>query len=151
MYYLSPYEFVRYWDIKLLSYPKALKDVDNPKHHVHMTEVGLKKLSASEGPQSLAKLDLKAGIDYQVLDAGDSEGSWLPFPDTEGSRHFRHQWILARRSRPCVPFFAGSPMPRPRGLRWVTECNGHNDILPSVGAGREHGVGTCPSRQLPAH
>ena len=62
VHYLSPYEFRRYWDIKLLSYPKTLKDVDNPKHHVHMTEAGLKKLSALQVPSLRRSLISKLAL-----------------------------------------------------------------------------------------
>ena len=148
VYYLSPYEFERYWDIKLLSYPKALKGLDNPKHHVHMTEAGLKKLSALEGPQCLANLDLKPGIDYKdgrrrlrrQLASFPRHGGLAPLPSPvdDGSSQQAVRAVLCRLADAAS-----------RGFRRVTECDDHNDILPPLGPGREHGFRARAACQPP--
>ena len=44
MWYLSPYEFVMYWEVELLSYPLSLRGAKDPRHHAHLTDAGIKKL-----------------------------------------------------------------------------------------------------------
>jgi hypothetical protein len=40
VWYLSPYEFVKYWEVVMVSYPHSLKDANHSRHHVRMTEEG---------------------------------------------------------------------------------------------------------------
>ena len=109
VWYLSPYEFVSEWDVKLLSYPQTLAETANPKHHADLTDVGMAKLRDRE-PGKRA-LDLYPGIDYVVKAGGDD---WLAFPDLPTTETFRNTWIIQKRRRPHVPTFMGSPVPSKR-------------------------------------
>ena len=108
VWYLSPYEFVTYWEPTLLSYPTHASDVEAPKHHVRMTDQGLAKLQCSD------RENLIPGTDYLVKDDTSEEQrpAWLPYPDLPSTQHFRHTWILMRRRRPVAPSFAGAPVPK---------------------------------------
>ena len=108
VWHLSPYEFVMYWEAKLVSYPEFKHDISNPKHHVVLTASGREKLHKQKGNENI---DLIAGIDYVVKPAGCG---WFAFPDTPSTQHFRHTWILARRTRAQTPSFVGSPLPHHR-------------------------------------
>ena len=46
VWYLSPYEFVKDWEIVMLSYPQTLRDARHPRHHVRLTPEGQAKLEA---------------------------------------------------------------------------------------------------------
>jgi hypothetical protein len=108
VWYLSPYEFVTYWEPTLLSYPTHILDVEAPKHHVRMTEPGLEKLKCGD------REDLIPGEDYLVKDdtTDQQRPAWLPFPNLPSTQLLRHTWILVRRRRPVAPSFAGAPVPR---------------------------------------
>ena len=108
VWYLSPYEFVTYWEPKLLSYPLRREDSANKCHHAHLTASGKDKLAQKTDAD--VENELIPGIDYTVKDG--IAGVWLPFPDIPSTQHFRHTWILQRRRRPKAPSFAGAPLPR---------------------------------------
>ena len=113
VWYLSPYEFVTYWEAILLTYPTE-KDAENSAGcHARLTECGKAKLEKCErsrdGDDSN---ELQAGVDYTVKEG--QPGVWLPFPERPATEHFRHVWILQRRRRPRAPSFAGAPVPRHR-------------------------------------
>ena len=46
LWHLSPYEFVMYWEPRLLSYPQSVADCQNPRHHARLTAAGVKKIGA---------------------------------------------------------------------------------------------------------
>ena len=106
LWYLSPYEFVTYWEPVLLSYPQSLQDKDNPNHHAALTEEGVAKLRARAVGHDE---ELEPGTDYKVRSGGDD---WVSFPEVSSTAHFRHTWILRRRRRPKAPSFSGAPVPR---------------------------------------
>ena len=106
VWHLSPYEFVMYWKVELLSYPRSLDDLHFGDHHVDMTVTGMARLS-SKPPRP----ELRPGVDYTVRQGGLD---WLPYPDVPACQSIRHIWIMTRRRRPTVPSFAGSPMPNHR-------------------------------------
>jgi len=108
---LSPYEFTTYWEPMLLSYPQSTADEKNAKHHACLTESGRAKLKICSDARR-DRQDLEPGADYVVKDEGGVD--WLAYPDTPATAHFRHTWILRRRTRPKAPSFAGSPIPRHR-------------------------------------
>ena len=118
VWYLSPYEFVTYWEPTLVSYPTCIEEVEKGRHHVEMTAVGLAKLKDKSGE------DLIPGTDYLVREDTTAEcmPSWLPYPDTPSTQYFRHTWILARRRRPVAPSFAGAPVPRHRAGETNRSC-----------------------------
>ena len=68
VWYLSPYEFVSEWDVKLLSYPRTLEETSDPHHHAELTEAGMAKVMNREPGKP--PRDLYPGIDYQVKDGG---------------------------------------------------------------------------------
>ena len=111
LWHMSPYEFVMYWEVELLSYPLSLNTADDPRHHACLTDAGIRKLKAAG---HCLDVTLDPGDDYCVMDGGvDARGrTWLPFPDHPSTEAFRHSWIICRRRRPSVPSFAGAPLPK---------------------------------------
>ena len=106
IWHLSPYEFVMYWEPVMCSYPLKADDehIRENQHHVSLTIEGREKLG-QEGTNELIP-----GKDYQVKEEGGT--SWLPFPKSNGTEHFRHTWVLVKRKRPRTPAFFGAPVPR---------------------------------------
>ena len=66
VWYLSPYEFVSDWDVKLLSYPRTLEEASDLHHHANLTEAGTAKLANRE-PGKKAP-ELYPSVDYVVKD-----------------------------------------------------------------------------------
>ena len=48
VWYLSPYEFITKWEVKMLSYPQSLQDGNHKRHHADFTEAGIAKLKANK-------------------------------------------------------------------------------------------------------
>ena len=109
VWYLSPYEFVSEWEVKLLSYPQTLEEACDPRHHAELTDAGLAKIMNREPHKPPP--ELLPGIDYTVKDGGDD---WLAYPDLPTTANLRHTWIMQKRRRPTVPTFLGSPVPSKR-------------------------------------
>ena len=105
IWYLSPYEFVTYWEPQLLSYPTTLEDAENPAHHAKLTDAGTLKLQ--EAVRNKCDADLLPGEDYVVKEKShredEEDDTWLAFPAGPDTEHFRHTWILRRRRRPRAP------------------------------------------------
>ena len=60
VWYLSPYEFVKDWEITMVSYPKNLKNANDARHHVRLTEEGKEKLKTlKEALKITAWMDAK--------------------------------------------------------------------------------------------
>ena len=106
VWHFSPYEFVMYWSVQLLSYPRSLADLRLHDHHADLTDAGMQRLSSK-----LPWEELIPGVDYAVKEGGLD---WLPYPNVPACKRFRHKWIMVRRRRPVVPSFAGSPLPSHR-------------------------------------
>jgi hypothetical protein len=100
VWYLSPYEFVKDWEVVMVSYPQTLRDASNPRHHVRLTEEGKAKMEALQAP--IDDDGLNAGVDYVVKDGGKS---WLPYPQGPSTDHFRHMLIIQRRACMHAPAF----------------------------------------------
>ena len=109
IWYLSPYEFVSEWEVKLLSYPRTLAEAAALHHHADLTDVGRTKLLNHE--PGTKPLEMFPGIDYVVKEGGED---WLAYPDLPTTEHLRHTWIIQKRRRPVVPIFMGSPVPSKR-------------------------------------
>ena len=110
--FLSPFEFTRNWEVRLLKYPKTIEEDDDETNdcHVALTATGRQKFSESKKQR---EVDLIAGEDYIVKDVEDEETSdWLPFPDCPATSAFRHEWIMVAHHRPVVPVFEGCPLPK---------------------------------------
>ena len=63
-WYLSPYEFISEWDVKMLSDPQSLQDGNHRRHHAEFTEAGGAKLKANKKYHQ--DCDLLPGTDYCV-------------------------------------------------------------------------------------
>ena len=107
VWFLSPYEFVTYWEPIMLAYPLTLAQDGDDANHACLTEGGKYKLERRVSDDSM---ELIPGEDYVVKDNDGTD--WLPFPDVPSTAHFRHTWVLRRRRRPRAPSFAGAPLPR---------------------------------------
>ena len=94
--YLSPYEFVTYWEAVLCKYPSR-EDCPESDFHAELTELGKKKLQDARELRSMgernAVADMYPGVDYMVR-SPQKEENWLPFPDVPSTQHFRHTWVL---------------------------------------------------------
>eukprot|EP00973_Karenia_brevis_P008346 1129235-Karenia_brevis.AAC.1 len=110
--YLSIFEFITYWRLELVTFPNCLRQVNsNYDFHADVTDCGLKKLEKQARGEGIA--DMKPGIDYAVKRERTACQDWLPFEDNEHTKHYCHNWVLARRNRPCDPTFISCPMPHP--------------------------------------
>ena len=72
VWFLSPYEFVCYWEVVLARYSLSEEENDEYEYHAELTPRGRAKLSKRCGA------DLIPGVDYQVKESGGC--GWLPFP-----------------------------------------------------------------------
>ena len=68
VWYLSPYEFVKDWEVVMVSYPQTLRDASNPRHHVRLTEDGKAKMEAHQA--TFDDAELTARVDHVVKDEG---------------------------------------------------------------------------------
>jgi hypothetical protein len=88
VWYLSPYEFVCYWQVRLARYPGSVDENDNDAYHAKLTPKGAAKLKQRDA-------ELTPGIDYQVKERGGT--NWLPLPDgDEAVNEYRHTWVFER-------------------------------------------------------
>ena len=107
--YLSPFEFTRYWEIRLLKYPKTIaeNDEDEDDLQARLTEVGKSKLREAKNEKDV---ELITGEDYVVKEVDEETSCWLPFPECPATSTFRHEWVMVKNRRPVVPVFEGCPM-----------------------------------------
>ena len=111
IWYLSPYEFTTYWELKPTNVPHTWAEwcsqTTAKKWHVTLTEQGIAKLktTAAEAP-----IHLKPGADYCLQPWMDKDV--LFFDEAPIARPLRHAWYLRRRRCPVCPHFANSPVPR---------------------------------------
>ena len=89
LWHLSPYEFVTYWQPRLLTYPTSLEDEERDDVHATLTDEGRAKIFRNKS--SREKEELEPGVDFVVK--GGVEGLWLPYPDLPSTEHFRNVWI----------------------------------------------------------
>ena len=100
VYYLSPWEFIMFWEIHRV--PSPMAETDDGVKISRWTEVKIPKGTRA-----------RAGIHYvvneQVL---QDHHDYIVLPNTTRlSARFRHEWILRRAHRPYVPQPDGTPMP----------------------------------------
>ena len=103
-YMLSANEFARHYYFGMAMHPCSLpgyfEHQQQPdKYRAQLTEMGVGKLSRNN-------FDLVAGQDYQIRDEGGAD--WHPFGNGEHVQDFRHDWVVARKSRPDVPVIFGA-------------------------------------------
>ena len=107
--YLSPFEFLQYWDTEALTAP-SWKDT-NPR--TEWTEQGK---SIVKNPQYReGNVKLRPGVHYVVKEIAAGEDEFYTF-DREPHRIFdvlRNSWVIVRRPRPRVPVLEGAPVPSP--------------------------------------
>ena len=108
VWYLSPYEFTRYWDIIPTRVPVSRAEADDPTAHwdVAVQPCGYEKLCSSNE----RNVELVAGVD--VVLARASHGRLVVFDDVPETSQLRHAWLLRRRLRPVCPHFGNCPTPR---------------------------------------
>ncbi|CAJ1455037.1 unnamed protein product, partial [Effrenium voratum] len=69
-------------------------------YHAALTDAGAAKLDRS------ARANLQPGVDYKIREEGGED--WLPLGRGALAQKFRHDWVLAPRSRPHVPVVQGA-------------------------------------------
>ena len=111
-WFLSLYEFVRYWDVMPVRYPTCLQanEQDDKSMHAILTESGKRRLADAKATHE--KPDFQAGTDYIIKEAPPADADWYPFEETTFTSAYRHTWVLVRRRRPNDPTFLRCPMPR---------------------------------------
>jgi len=116
LYYLSPWEFTKWWIHEALLQPSAYEAAKEPPR----TEWTLEGLQYREktmhDPGAAAP---EPGVHYIVLEPQIGTPSehagltpYVVFPDDEETYNLRHRFILVRRRPPMVPSPSGTPMPR---------------------------------------
>ena len=48
VWYLSPYDCISEWEVKMFSYPQSFQDGNHRRHHAEFTEAGRAKLNANQ-------------------------------------------------------------------------------------------------------
>ena len=99
VWYLSPYEFVTYWEPVLLKYPWRVDENKSEECHATLTASGHEKVrSQSRNGEGAHDTDeLVSGEEYVVK--ASKHRYWLPFPETPATEVLRRQRIL-HRGRP---------------------------------------------------
>ena len=109
-WWLSPYEFVMYWEIVPARVPKTRQEYeasDNTAWDVKLTPAGTRRIGTQAGDKLLR---LRAGQHYRIS-VTETVDRRL-FPNTPGNATLRNAWFLRRRGRPLCPHFAQSAVPR---------------------------------------
>ena len=108
--WLSPYEFVMYWEVVPARIPQTRTEWEaepDTAWDVKLTPAGARKVDACAADRLLR---LRAGQHYRIA-VTETPGRRL-FPNTPGNAILRNAWILQRRMRPLCPHFAQSAVPR---------------------------------------
>ena len=98
VHYLSPWEFIMFWEVESLRPPAS-------SGHVSKTRW------TSDPPTEEMKRERRPGKDYVVADDVAADSDYVVFPDLPVLETFRHEWILRRCFRPMVPSVEGVRMP----------------------------------------
>ena len=109
-WWLSPYEFVMYWDIVPARVPQTRHEweaSDDTAWDIKLTPAGMRKIGTQAGDKLLR---LRAGQHYRIS-VTETVDRRL-FPNTPGNATLRNAWFLQRRGRPLCPHFAQSAVPR---------------------------------------
>ena len=102
VHYLSPWEFLMYWEAVSLTKPSSAGAAETGTDQMETTVwSGVPSCGAAV-----------AGIDFYVNEALNDHIDYVVFPmSAQLEDSFRHTWALRRRSRPHVPQPDGTPMP----------------------------------------
>ena len=111
LHHMSVFDLMRFVDVVQPELPKNTDDAEKKAYRVELTPEGLQKLSSgNEFMLQPEPAPLVGGTDYVIKEDGGT--CWLPFPDIQETRSFRHDWVMEFRRRPSVPTFISSPMPK---------------------------------------
>ena len=111
LYYLSPWEFTKWWSVEYLKPPSAYeRKFDEPK--TSWVEGGLEYWRRTLKDPILPGVE--PGKHYVVLEPGALPAAHVTFPDDEATQELRHRAVLVRNARPMVPAPEGTPMPTQR-------------------------------------
>jgi hypothetical protein len=111
LYYLSPWEFTKWWSVEYLKPPSAYeRKFDEPK--TSWVEGGLEHWRRTLKDPTLPGVE--PGKHYVVLEPCALPAAYVTFPDDEATQELRHRAVLVRNARPLVPAPEGTPMPTQR-------------------------------------
>eukprot|EP00971_Amphidinium_carterae_P019284 379666-Amphidinium_carterae.1 len=111
---------------------------------VKLTEKGRARILGSPGKHVP---HLSAGDEYVINEDGGTD--WVPLPDCEAMRPYRHDWVIKLRPRPHTPVLLGMAKPLTKEEQaqrllllfcpWTLndeeeESNGVMPVLPYLGA-----------------
>ena len=97
LYYLSPWEFTKWWRRQPLYSPDWYHR-RGQQALTAWTESGLKYCEADWNSKTSVP---KAGVHYKVVEPGSTD-NYVVFPDVVETALVRHRWVLVRRERPDV-------------------------------------------------
>ncbi|CAJ1431386.1 unnamed protein product, partial [Effrenium voratum] len=102
VYELCAFEFARHFRFQQAKRPFTLAPMTGELsgYHAALTDAGAAKLDRS------ARANLQPGVDYKIREEGGED--WLPLGRGALAQKFRHDWVLAPRSRPHVPVVQGA-------------------------------------------
>ena len=85
IWFLSPYEFFRSWDVVLATYPLSLDSHEDNDCHAQLTKTGVAKLKRHCAGE---RVYFTPGKDYVVKSSGGAD--WLPLADDPQTTLVRH-------------------------------------------------------------
>ena len=93
VYELCAFEFARHFRFQQAKRPFTLAPMTGELsgYHAALTDAGAAKLDRS------ARANLQPGVDYKIREEGGED--WLPLGRGALAQKFRHDWVLAPRSR----------------------------------------------------
>ena len=110
-YYLSPWEFTKWWSVEYLKAPNQyVANNEHPK--TQWCDGGYEYWENAKKDQTLPAP--VPGKHYRVVETGQWSGFYATFPDDPETADLRHRAVLVRNERPFVPQPDGTPMPTRR-------------------------------------
>ena len=109
VHYLNPWEFVQLIQIIPLKPPTAAEEEHEGAGMTRFTDAG--KLFFEEHRHDDPPVFLTPGEHYVVQEELADEG-YILYPADKELSTFRHEWVMRRRPRPCVPCPERTPMPK---------------------------------------
>ena len=115
--YLSPWEFLMWWDIEELRNPLRQRN-----GWTRWVEGSMSNLQAIDLVAADPQFKFQPGVHFVVNEDSLTQGEdnadgdlVVAYPDEPELHRFWHQWVLRRRARPVVPSPECTPMPH-RGI-----------------------------------
>ena len=107
LYYLSPWEFTKWWSAEPLKSPdEYIKAGEIPK--TEWTAAGVQHCAKDKGDKT--KEAPKAGEHYKVRETKCDK--YVTFPDAPSTAQLRDHYVLVRNKRPLIPAPTSTPMPK---------------------------------------